>query len=182
MKSTQRFPKTQQLVVLAGVVLTGTVGTAMTAAAQDVQDLQTPKSPLVLKSQGSFVVGGETVLQTATEIGGFGGDHIAINQMYVRYMIPEGKHHHVPVVMVHGGTLSGKTYETTPDGRMGWDEYFVRQGHAVYVPDQVSRARSGSLSEILCLRHTMANERSQYAHPQDEESGGRRRHAGVDQA
>src|SRR2546427_12321875 len=41
---------------------------------------------------------------------------------------------------------------------------------------------SRSLSEILCLRHTMANERSQYAHPQDEESGGRRHHAGVDQA
>ena len=33
--------------------------------------------------------------------------------------------------------------ETTPDGRMGWDEYFVRKGHAVYLPDQVSRARSG---------------------------------------
>jgi hypothetical protein len=46
-------------------------------------------------------------------------------------------------VMLHGATLSGKTYETTPDGRMGWDEYFVRKGHAVYVPDQVSRARSG---------------------------------------
>jgi hypothetical protein len=25
----------------------------------------------------------------------------------------------VPVVMVHGATLSGKTYDTTPDGRMG---------------------------------------------------------------
>src|SRR5437879_7348596 len=39
----------------------------------------------------------------------------------------------------------------------------------------------GSLSEILCLRHTMANERSQYAYPQDEEGGGRH-HTGVDQA
>jgi pimeloyl-ACP methyl ester carboxylesterase len=38
----------------------------------------------------------------------------------------------------------GKTYETTPDGRMGWYEYFVRQGHPVYVPDQVGRARSGA--------------------------------------
>ena len=26
---------------------------------------------------------------------------------------------------------------------MGWDEYFVRQGHPVYVPDQVGRGRSG---------------------------------------
>jgi hypothetical protein len=26
---------------------------------------------------------------------------------------------------------------------MGWDEYFVRKGHPVYVPDQVGRGRSG---------------------------------------
>jgi hypothetical protein len=45
--------------------------------------------------------------------------------------------------MVHGATLTGKTWETTPDGRMGWDEYFVRKGHPVYVPDQVGRGRSG---------------------------------------
>jgi pimeloyl-ACP methyl ester carboxylesterase len=81
-------------------------------------------------------------MQTSVELGGFGSGHIAINQMYVEYMIPQGAAK-VPVVMLHGATLSGKTYETTPDGRMGWDEYFVRQGHPVYVPDQVSRARSG---------------------------------------
>jgi predicted esterase len=44
---------------------------------------------------------------------------------------------------VHGATLTGKSWETTPDGRMGWDEYFVRRGHPVYVPDQVGRGRSG---------------------------------------
>jgi len=46
-------------------------------------------------------------------------------------------------VLIHGGTLAGTSYETTPDGRMGWDGYFLRRGHAVYLPDQVSRARSG---------------------------------------
>ena len=45
--------------------------------------------------------------------------------------------------MVHGATLTGKSWETTPDGRMGWDEYFVRKRHPVYVPDQVGRGRSG---------------------------------------
>jgi hypothetical protein len=49
----------------------------------------------------------------------------------------------VAVVMLHGATLTGKTYDTTPDGRTGWYEYFVRRGHPVYVPDQVSRGRSG---------------------------------------
>src|SRR6185369_1958675 len=65
-----------------------------------------------------------------------------INQMYVRFMIPQngGK---LPVVMMHGATLTGKCWETTPDGRMGWDEYFVRKGHPTYIPDQIARGRSG---------------------------------------
>ncbi|MGH8503146.1 MAG: hypothetical protein ACREVE_11875 [Gammaproteobacteria bacterium] len=144
MKSIQQFPNSLQPVFLASVVLAGTLGTAITAAAQEFQDLQTPKSPLVLKTQGSFFVGGETAEQTFIEVGSFGngGGHITVNQMYVEYMVPQGRQK-VPVVMIHGLSLSGKTYETTPDGRMGWDEYFVRNDHPMYVVDQVSRARSG---------------------------------------
>ncbi|WP_029001023.1 hypothetical protein [Azohydromonas australica] len=114
----------------------------LSATAQKFSDLQQSSSPLVLKSQGSFYVGGETVTQTAAEIGLYGPGSLVINQMYVQYMVPNGRPK-VPVVMVHGATLSGKTYETTPDGRMGWAEYFVRKGHGVYNTDQVSRARSG---------------------------------------
>ena len=144
MKRIQRVPKTLQPVVLAGVLLAGTLGMVVTAAAQDVSDLQTPKGSLVLKAQGSFFVGGENVEQTETQIGFWTGPgHVTVNQMYVEYMIPQGGGNKVPVVMVHGGTLSGKSFETTPDGRMGWDEYFVRKGHACYNADQVSRARSG---------------------------------------
>ena len=136
--------RTGHLTVLVSVVLASTIGTAITAAAQDVSDLQMPKPPLVLKAQGSFVQGGEV---KETEAGDLGpgtpaGQHFTIRQMYVEYMIPQGKTK-VPVVMVHGGGLSGKSYETTPDGRMGWDEYFVRKGHPVYNVDQASRARSG---------------------------------------
>ena len=101
-------------------------------------------TPLVLKAQGSFFVGGEKVEQTQGELGDLGpGGHITVNQMYVRYMVPQGGDGNVPVVMLHGATLTGKSWETTPDGRMGWDEYFVRKGHPVYVPDQVGRGRSG---------------------------------------
>ena len=63
--------------------------------------------------------------------------------MYVQYQIPPNGERHVPVVMVHGCCLSSKTWETTPDGRMGWNEYFVRKDRPVYLADQVSRARSG---------------------------------------
>jgi pimeloyl-ACP methyl ester carboxylesterase len=105
---------------------------------------------LVLKEQGSFFVGGRTIFTDALtgSTTGFLGSgintgNITVDQMYVQYQIPEGAESHVPVVMVHGCCLSSKSYETTPDGRMGWNEYFLRKHRSVYLPDQVSRGRSG---------------------------------------
>ena len=136
-------------VVLACVAVV-ILGTPAGAMAQALKDMKTPDKPLVLKAQGSFFVGGEKVEQTAGELGDLGpGGHITINQMYVRYMVPQAGAGNVPVVMVHGATLTGKSWETTPDGRMGWDEYFVRHAHPVYVPDQVGRGRSGFNQAIL---------------------------------
>lgn len=127
-----------------GVTAAIVLGAAIGAHAQALTDVQAPKTPLVLEAQGSFFVGGQKVEQTQGELGNLGpGGHIAVNQMYVRYMVPQGGAGNLPVVMVHGATLTGKSWETTPDGRMGWDEYFVRKGHPVYVPDQVGRGRSG---------------------------------------
>lgn len=130
--------------ILAAAAMVAVLGVSTEAQAQALKDIQPPDTPLVLKAQGSFFVGGETVEQTAGELGDLGpGGHITVNQMYVRYMVPQSGDGDVPVVMVHGATLTGKSWETTPDGRMGWDEYFVRKGHPVYVPDQVGRGRSG---------------------------------------
>jgi pimeloyl-ACP methyl ester carboxylesterase len=113
------------------------------------------KKPLVIASQGSFFVGGEKkALPTPPAPpsggrGGFGGGDVTVNQMYVQYQIPPNGSRHLPVVMVHGCCLSSKTWETTPDGRMGWDEYFVRRDRPVYLADQVSRARSGFDSSVI---------------------------------
>lgn len=111
---------------------------------------------LVLKEQGSFFVGGRTIFtDTLTGIltgfpgTGINSGHITVDQMYVQYQIPEGGEAHVPVVMIHGCCLSAKSYETTPDGRIGWNEYFLRKKRAVYLPDQVSRARSGFDSTLF---------------------------------
>src|SRR3954452_17293456 len=90
--------------------------------------------PLTIKEQGSFFVGGENK--------SLNGGEVTVNQMYVQYQIPMKGEQHVPVVMVHGCCLSSKTWETTPDGRMGWSEYFLRKDRPVYLADQVSRARS----------------------------------------
>jgi pimeloyl-ACP methyl ester carboxylesterase len=140
----QRFSMLCRSGILTGVTAAGALGAPAGVMAQAIKDVQTPDTPLVLKAQGSFFVGGEKAEQTQVELGDLGpGGHIAVNQMYVRYMVPQGSDGNLPVVMVHGATLTGKSWETTPDGRMGWDEYFVRKGHSVYVPDQVGRGRSG---------------------------------------
>lgn len=43
----------------------------------------------------------------------------------------------------HGGAMSGVTWETTPDGRSGWQMYFLRQGYDTYVCDAHERGRAG---------------------------------------
>lgn len=63
--------------------------------------------------------------------------------MYVHYRIPEQQPGRIPVVLIHGGGLTGASYETTPDGREGWSTYFARRGHPVYVVDTPGRGRSG---------------------------------------
>jgi len=106
-------------------------------------------APLVLKDQGSFFVGGVDTKSNATSgdpagrIGYSDTDVIRTEQMYVQFQAPKGEGKRVPIVLLHGCCLSAKTWEDTPDGRMGWGEYFVRSGHTVYLPDQSSRARSG---------------------------------------
>jgi len=118
------------------------VASSITAQVKPQKEAQ---KPLVLESQGSYFIGGETKSLPAAPggRGGFGAGDITINQMYVQYQIPPNGDRHIPVVMVHGCCLSSKTWETTPDGRMGWNEYFVRKDRSVYLADQSSRARSG---------------------------------------
>jgi pimeloyl-ACP methyl ester carboxylesterase len=140
MKNSLRFSKSSRLFVLF---------VCLTAISLAVAGAITADS-LLIKEQGSFFVGGRTIYThalTGSPSGflgtGVNDGHITVDQMYVQYQIPEGAEAHVPVVMVHGCCLSSKSYETTPDGRMGWNEYFLRKHRAVYLPDQVSRARSG---------------------------------------
>ena len=113
------------------------------------------REPIALRDMGSFHIGGRTV-----EIGGEpvrelvlspGGmplhfDPNGLHQveaMYVQYFLPQRRNGKYPLLMWHGGGLTGVTYETTPDGREGWLNMFVRKGWDVYVSDAVERGRSG---------------------------------------
>ena len=109
--------------------------------------MERPSKPQLLSiaEQGSFFVGGQDVHSdtlSATTTRRPSGT-ITVDQVYVHYQVPATVTSSA-LTLIHGCCLTGKTWETTPDGRMGWDEYFVRQGHAVYVVDQAFRGRSAS--------------------------------------
>ena len=66
-----------------------------------------------------------------------------VEQMYVQYFLPQNKKGKLPLLLWHGGGLSGVTYETKPDGGDGWMHYFIRKGWDTYVSDAMERGRSG---------------------------------------
>ena len=92
---------------------------------------------LEIASQGYIFAGGKYV-------DGPDGKYMS-GQAYVEYQIPKNRIHPYPIVMIEGGGQSGSNFTGTPDGREGWAQYFVRQGYAVYVIDQVGKGRSTHL-------------------------------------
>ena len=120
------------------------VASALPAAAQDAA--RPAPGPLTIEKQGSFFVGGRDVrsdtLSTLPAYASSGT--ITVDQVYVRYQVPMDAGRRHPITLIHGCCLTGATWETTPDGRMGWDEYFVRKGHPTYVIDQAWRGRSAT--------------------------------------
>ena len=102
--------------------------------------------PLTIQAQGSFAVGG-TVLQTPgayennkpTAAGqSFHGDHL-----YAFYQVPQNPRT-LPIVMLHGAYQSARSWETTSDGREGFQILFLRRGFPVYLVDQPRRGRAGN--------------------------------------
>ena len=63
-------------------------------------------------------------------------------QMYVQYIRLAEPRARYPLLLWHGGGLTGVTWETKPDGRPGWQSYFLAQGYDTYVSDAVERGRA----------------------------------------
>lgn len=61
---------------------------------------------------------------------------------YVRFIKLESPSHKLPIVLLPGGSLSGAVYETTPDGRPGWETFFLRAGYSVFTADLQQTGRS----------------------------------------
>jgi flavodoxin len=107
--------------------------------------------PLVIQEQGSFAVGGAVVTAPGTfdpiAQGAYTptpdpkGQTLHGDHAYVFYQVPV-KPRPLPLVLWHGHGQSGKTWETTPDGREGFQSIFLRRRFPVYVIDQPRRGRA----------------------------------------
>ena len=58
---------------------------------------------------------------------------------FVRLAAPRGR---VPLLLCHGGGMTGAVWESTPDGRPGWQTAFLRDGWDVVILDSVERGRA----------------------------------------
>ncbi len=113
------------------------------------------KEPIALRDMGSFHIGGKLIEvkgQPIKEVlfspGGVPAKMdpngvYQVEQMYVQYFLQQKARGKLPLLMWHGGGLTGVTYETKPDGQPGWLNYFLRQGWDTYIYDSVERGRSG---------------------------------------
>src|SRR5205823_7291243 len=94
--------------------------------------------PLMIAKQGNFYIGGKYVESK--------GDMPMVGQAFIEYQIPQRQIHPYPIVMIHGGGQTGSGWISTPDGREGWAQYFLRRGYAIYIVDQVARGRSAYIA------------------------------------
>lgn len=114
------------------------------------------QKPLVIQEQGSFAVGGTVITnpgifdpyKPTPEGQTFRGDHAC-----VFYQVPV-KARKYPLVMWHGIGQFSKTFETTPDGREGYQNIFLRNNYSVYLIDQPRRGNAGRSTVTATINPT----------------------------
>src|SRR6195256_4632638 len=157
---------------------------AITLAFASVFAAATPAAAdYMVKEVGSFHVGGRTETLSgmpAKEIVFSPGapplkvdpnGEFEVDQMYVQYVKlaqPKGR---VPLLLWHGGGLTGVTWETKPDGKPGWQQFFLNAGYDVYVSDAVERGRASWQPASQSLTHTESS-RARNATKWQRRSGG----------
>ena len=111
-------------------------------------------APVLLKSLRSHFLGGREVAASGLPVlqkqvvGNGAARAIDMNgsycagQLYVQeYRLAEPRHPH-PVLLWHGGGMTGAQWESTPDGRQGWLWRLLQSGYDVFVADAPERGRA----------------------------------------
>ena len=132
--------KRQSVRILAALVFT-----ALSALPTHAATPGDATKPLMLQEQGSFAVGGTVIQSTGsfeTANPASGGQTLHGDHARVFYQVPVNARK-LPLVMWHGFGQFSKTWETTADGREGYQNLFLRRQFATYVIDQPRRGAAG---------------------------------------
>jgi hypothetical protein len=122
-----------------------------TSAGAQETDKSKPE-PLMIQDQGSFAIGGSVITAPGTfdpiKQGAYNpagtdpaGQTLHGDHSYVFYQVPVNARK-LPLIFWHGHGQSAKTWETTPDGREGFQNIFLRRRFPVYLIDQPRRGRA----------------------------------------
>ena len=103
--------------------------------------------PVTIQDQGSFMAGGTVItsagnLNTTKNPKDLAGNTLHGDHAYCFYQIPV-KAKKYALVFLHGYGQSGKSWETTPDGRDGFQNIFLEKGYKVYIVDEPRYGRAG---------------------------------------
>ena len=122
------------------------------SASQETQEpvTQTGSDALVIAEQGIFSAGGTVIQSDGTfDVANYytsrEGSTSHVDHANVLYQIPEDATG-LPMVFLHGYGQSRMGWMTTPDGREGWSDMFLRMGHSVWLIDQPRRGEAGQTS------------------------------------
>jgi len=132
----------------------------ISASAQEVR--KSKPNPLVIQDQGSFAVGGTVITAPGSfdpiKQGAYNpagndpaGQTLHGDHAYVFYQVPANPRK-LPLVFWHGHGQSAKTWETTPDGREGFQNIFLRRRFPVYLIDQPRRGRAAYGTQPATIR------------------------------
>ncbi len=115
--------------------------------------------PLHIKDQGSFSIGGTVIKNSGTfdnyKFEGwvpsgrgqtYHGDHAV-----VFYQIPE-KARKLSLVFLHGYGQASRSWGTTPDGRDGFNNIFLRRNFGIYLVDQPRRGQASRGTEAASIK------------------------------
>ncbi|AWK51029.1 alpha/beta hydrolase [Clostridium beijerinckii] len=139
------------LVLLAGPGSIATNAETCKSVAGTETKNDTNSKVLSIAEQGIFSVGGTTVTSNGTfnpenqweESGAGQTSHV--DHANVLYQIP-ANNTELPMVFLHGYGQSRMGWMTTPDGREGWSDMFLRKGHGVFLVDEPRRGEAGMTS------------------------------------
>ena len=105
---------------------------------------------LTIAEQGMFSAGGTVTTSEGTfDVSNYytsrEGSTSHVDHANVFYQIPENETG-LPMVFLHGYGQSRMGWMTTPDGRDGWSNLFLKMGHSVFLIDQPRRGEAGQTS------------------------------------